>query len=112
MRPATLWADNLQRAASPTTAHAFHPPMPAEPLPARRMHDSYSEIMLPFASQPKLLEAYVNASGGLQTGKLMEHLDSLAGGVAYKHVFGGDVVATVGDFSRAPVYMVTAAVDR
>jgi acyl-coenzyme A thioesterase 9 len=77
------------------------------------MHDSYCEIMLPFASEPALQDAYTNASGGLRTGKLMEHLDSLAGGVAYKHVYGAEVVEAVsGDFTRAPVYVVTAAVDR
>lgn len=47
------------------------------------MHDSYTQVLLPFASEPQLLEQYTNASGGIRTGKLMEHLDSLAGSIAF-----------------------------
>jgi acyl-coenzyme A thioesterase 9 len=38
-------------------------------LVPRKMHDSYAQVMLPFASQPELLEKYVNASGGIRTGE-------------------------------------------
>lgn len=78
-------------------------------LVPRRMHESYSEILLPFASNPELLEEYTNASGGIRTGMLMEHLDSLAGGIGYKHVLGPEVEALSKD---AGFYIVTASVDR
>ncbi|KAI0776841.1 Thioesterase/thiol ester dehydrase-isomerase [Trametes elegans] len=73
------------------------------------MHDSYCEIRLPFASNPELLENYTNASGGIRTGLLMEHLDSLAGSIAYKHMLGPDVAALP---KNVGFYMVTASVDR
>lgn len=75
----------------------------------RNMHDSYCELVLPFASSPELLEQYTNASGGIRTGMLMEHLDSLAGGIAYKHVLGPGVESLSKDQG---FYMVTASVDR
>lgn len=75
----------------------------------RHMHDSYCELLLPFASSPELLEQYTNASGGIRTGMLMEHLDSLAGGIAYKHMLGPDVEVLSKDQG---FYMVTASVDR
>ncbi|KAI0297016.1 hypothetical protein B0F90DRAFT_1875853 [Multifurca ochricompacta] len=55
------------------------------------MHDSYTEIILPFHSDPHLLDQYTNTSGGLRTGKLFEHLDSLAGSIAYKHFLGPSI---------------------
>ncbi|KAI0063018.1 Thioesterase/thiol ester dehydrase-isomerase [Artomyces pyxidatus] len=75
------------------------------------MHDSYTEIFLPFASSPELLEQYTNAAGGIRTGKLFEHLDSLAGSIAYKHILGPSV-ETLGKISEHGFYIVTAAVDR
>ena len=38
-------------------------------LPPRHMNDSYSELILPFGSDPQLLEQYTNASGGIRMGK-------------------------------------------
>lgn len=38
-------------------------------MPARRMADSYTELLLPFGQNPEFLEAYTNASGGIRTGK-------------------------------------------
>lgn len=38
-------------------------------LPSRNMRDSYTEFVLPFATDPNFLEEYVNASGGIRTGK-------------------------------------------
>lgn len=75
----------------------------------RNMHDSYCELLLPFASSPELLEQHTNASGGIRTGMLMEHLDSLAGGIAYKHMLGPDVNVLSKDQG---FYIVTASVDR
>lgn len=78
-------------------------------LVPRRMQDSYCEILLPFASNPELLENYTNASGGIRTGLLLENLDSLAGSIAYKHQLGPDTQALPKD---AGFYIVTASVER
>ncbi|KAF8584449.1 Thioesterase/thiol ester dehydrase-isomerase [Ramaria rubella] len=75
------------------------------------MQDSYSELLLPFRSQPVLLEQYTNASGGIRIGKLMEHLDSLAGSIAYKHVLGPGINMAENVQDRE-FFIVTAAVDR
>jgi acyl-coenzyme A thioesterase 9 len=75
------------------------------------MHDSYCEVLLPFASSPQLLEQYMNASGGIRTGKIFEHLDALAGSVAYKHNLGPNV-QTLGNIEERGFYIVTASVDR
>jgi acyl-coenzyme A thioesterase 9 len=75
------------------------------------MYDSYSELVLPFASNTQLFEEYTNASGGLRTGKLMEHLDSLAGSIAYKHLLG-PAVQNLGTIQQRGFYIVTASVDR
>jgi acyl-coenzyme A thioesterase 9 len=79
------------------------------------MHDSYSEVTLPFSSNPALWQDYINPSGGLRTGKLMEHLDALAGSISYRHVLGSpsDSEARM-DTSpeKNGLYIVTAACDR
>ncbi|KJA15154.1 hypothetical protein HYPSUDRAFT_149535 [Hypholoma sublateritium FD-334 SS-4] len=75
------------------------------------MQDSYTELTLPFGSSSQLLEQYTNASGGIRTGKLMEHLDSLAGSIAYKHMLGPGV-ETLGRIQETGFYIVTASVDR
>lgn len=75
------------------------------------MSDSYCEEPLPFASSAELLDAYTNTSGGIRTGKLMEHLDSIAGSVAYKHMLGPSV-EVVGSVADMGFYVVTASVDR
>ena len=102
------------------------------------MTDSYTELVLPFGSSPELLEKYTNASGGIRTGKyvflrdctcrlseltvfvsfllssidrLMEHLDSLAGSIAYKHMLGPGV-QRLGRIEEIGFYIVTASVDR
>ncbi|KAF9456390.1 Thioesterase/thiol ester dehydrase-isomerase [Collybia nuda] len=75
------------------------------------MHDSYSELILPFGSSSQLTEEYINASGGIRHGKLMEHLDSLAGSISYKHMLG-PTVETLGRIQERGFYIVTASVDR
>ncbi|KAF9009194.1 Thioesterase/thiol ester dehydrase-isomerase [Hymenopellis radicata] len=75
------------------------------------MYDSYTELILPFGSSVQLLEEYTNAHGGIRTGKLMEHLDSLAGSIAYKHMLG-PTVETLGRIHERGFYIVTASVDR
>ena len=123
MRSPILWIENL--ASSSPAQTSSNAPSEEVVLVPRKMHESYAEMMLPFASQPEFLEKYVNASGGIRTGevflpttvapvlsskigKLMEHLDSLASSIAYKHAS----VGVVEDVRGAGFYIVTAAVDR
>jgi acyl-coenzyme A thioesterase 9 len=106
LRSPILWSEALLQ---PSLSEPSPPSAPPPPTLARPMHVSYSETTLPFASSPELLEQYTNASGGIRTGKLLEHLDSLAGSVSYKHVLGPGGVY---DVRQSGFYIVTAAVDR
>ena len=115
MRSKGLWSETLHKlsipddsktpdyAGSGPSSHWKHDPVP------RRMHDSYCEIRLPFASSPVLLENYTNASGGIRTGLLMEHLDSLAGSIGYKHMLGPEAKELP---HNVDFYIVTASVER
>lgn len=107
MKSPVPWRDTLQRSrsGSPEREDAPH-----HELTPRTMEDSYCEHTLRFASSPELLEKYTNTSGGIRTGKLMEHLDSLAGSIAYKHMLGP--VDSIGNVTELGFYLVTASVDR
>lgn len=138
MRSPVFWMDNLASMHSARNVKDTAPSSASLPdsqtvLEPRRMHDSYAQVILSFASQPELLEKYVNARGGIRTGmvqkstpqaltylqtdlmrdigKIMEHLDSLAGSIAYKYVLGASVekLKTISD---AGFYIVTASIDR
>lgn len=114
MRTPMLWSEALLNATSASKSSGDNPveaPAPEKTLPPRYMHDTYAEILLPFASSPKLFEQYTNAWGGLRTGMLMEHLDSLAGSISYKHMLGPGV-ETLGRIHERGFYIVTASVDR
>lgn len=107
-----LWSETLLN--SSTLSEPIDPTLPIpsqESLPPRNMHDTYTQIVLPFKSSPELFEQYTNAYGGLRTGMLVEHLDSLAGSISYKHMLGPDV-ETLGRISERGFYVVTASVDR
>ncbi|KAJ7656679.1 Thioesterase/thiol ester dehydrase-isomerase [Mycena rosella] len=73
------------------------------------MHDSYCELVLEFGSSPKLLEQYTNVHGGIRNG--LQHLDSLAGSISYKHMLGPGV-SNLGKIEDRGFYIVTASVDR
>lgn len=114
LRTPISWSEALLNASSTSKASEDHPietPGPEQPLPPRYMYDTYTEILLPFASSPKLFEQYTNAWGGLRIGMLMEHLDSLAGSISYKHMLGPGV-ETLGRIHERGFYIVTASVDR
>ncbi|KAG6826443.1 hypothetical protein H0H92_015770 [Tricholoma furcatifolium] len=111
MRSRTLWSEALLN-ASAATGQAPEPSQASQgPLVPRNMYDSYTELILPFGSSAERKEEYINASGGIRTGKLMEHLDSLAGSIAYKHMLG-PAVQTLGRIQKHGFYIVTASVDR
>lgn len=107
MRSRIKWSETLR--ARGHVVHADAGPTPHDLTP-RTMAHSYCEKKLRFASSPELFEAYTNTSGGIRTGKLMEHLDSLAGSIAYKHMLGP--VHSIGNVAEQGFYIVTASVDR
>ena len=112
MRANLPWTQALLNSSrAPETQHSTAAESEVVDQTERFMHDSYSQIELPFASTPELLEQYVNAWGGIRIGKLMEHLDSLAGSIAYKHMLGPNV-ETISNVKERGFYIVTAAVDR
>jgi acyl-coenzyme A thioesterase 9 len=95
----------MTTAAPRAATAAEHPP------PTRSMHESYTELILAFASEPDLLDQYTNASGGLRIGKLMEILDYIAGSIAYKQVLGSEV-HILGNVLDKGFFIVTAGIDR
>ncbi|CUA77888.1 Acyl-coenzyme A thioesterase 9, mitochondrial [Rhizoctonia solani] len=114
VRNSTSWKDILAKSSEEANLVAQQPAAREEtPLEPRYMHDSYTQVELPFANNPALLEQFTNAGGGLRTGLLMEQLDALAGSIAYKHVLGPNVTDL---YSGGPIrrgfYLVTASVDR
>ncbi|KAF8556736.1 Thioesterase/thiol ester dehydrase-isomerase [Imleria badia] len=112
LRKSMLWSETLLNSSSAPEPIGHTMPIPSqESLPPRNMHDTYTQINLPFKSSPELFEQYTNAYGGLRTGMLMEHLDSLAGSISYKHMLGPDI-ETLGRISERGFYVVTASVDR
>ncbi|KAK0213534.1 Thioesterase/thiol ester dehydrase-isomerase [Armillaria fumosa] len=110
MRTPVKWSETLLNTAPKPGEEPIVQPTPIDLTP-RYMHDSYSELILPFGSSPELLEQYTNAHGTIRTGKLMEHLDSLAGSISYKHTLGPGV-QTLGRIKERGFYIVTASVDR
>lgn len=116
MRTPMLWSESILSSLTPHNTLSSSQQEPVSPssadvLPPRQMHESYSELVLPFSTSKDLLEGYINAAGGIRTGKLMEHLDSLAGSISYKHLLGPGI-ETLGSIDERGFYVVTAAVDR
>lgn len=112
MRSPLLWSETAFNENTKAKQIQITPiPLPDQ-LSTRSMMDSYSQLVLPFATQKELLEQYINATGGLRIGKLMENLDSLAGSIAYKHVLGPGVDMESETIHERGFFIVTAAVDR
>ncbi|KAG0254709.1 hypothetical protein DFQ27_006713 [Actinomortierella ambigua] len=115
VRPVTSWIDKLaMQHGSPTsttvskvtaTKTTDTTKYEKRDLVLKTMQDSYTEVILPFASDKSLLEEYINVGGSLRHGKIMEDLDALAGAIAYKH-------ADDGKANSSPLTIVTASVDR
>ena len=53
----------------------------------QRMNDSYAEALVPLGSQPSLRNMYVNPLGSVRFGRLLENLDTMAGGKMSHFVF-------------------------
>ncbi|KAF7297175.1 hypothetical protein MIND_00950600 [Mycena indigotica] len=114
MRVPEIWANTIlhqHQLAPKSTASQLTVNSDPKSRTERSMHDSYCELVLPFGSSPKLLEQYTNVHGGIRTGMLMEHLDSLAGSISYKHMLGPGV-ESLGSIEERGFYIVTASVDR
>ncbi len=73
-----------------------------EPLKTKRPADSAYEKILPFSTDHRLRESWINYFGDLRFGKLLEEMDMSAGIIAYKHADGFALDLTI----------VTAACDR
>lgn len=73
-----------QQSSSPESSSTPSAPsqyeLPESMLKPKRMQDSYVELYLPFTEDPELLEKYIATSGLIRLGKVLEDLDSLAGG--------------------------------
>ncbi|ODO11920.1 hypothetical protein I350_00704 [Cryptococcus amylolentus CBS 6273] len=85
-------------------------------LGPKHMSESYTTFDLPLASDAGLYDRYVNTSGGFRMGKLLEHLDSLAGAVAYRHALPTPTSSAASAFheasAKAGLYLATASADR
>ena len=112
MRSRVKWLDTLHSSPKASSSAAPAPSSATQDLTPRTMADSYYEMILPFASSPDMLETYTNTTGGIRTGMLMEHLDSLAGGIAYKHMLGPEVEQQEQSVTQRGFYIVTASVER
>ncbi|KAG5725108.1 hypothetical protein E4T56_gene10265 [Termitomyces sp. T112] len=111
IRKPVLWSEallNTSNALGQTTETSL---TNQDPLVPRNMYDSYTELILPFGLSARRKEEYINASGGIRMGKLMEHLDSLAGSISYKHMLRPGVQTLV-RIQEHGFYIVTASVDR
>jgi len=60
---------------------------PAGPAPAHLLNktprDSWIELLMPFSTDARLREQYVNYHGGVRFGKILEDLDAAAGNIAH-----------------------------
>ncbi|CDR98971.1 related to acyl-coa thioester hydrolase [Sporisorium scitamineum] len=108
LAPRRSWTKEMQmQQHSDVAPQSASSELPEALLKPKRMQDSYVELYLPFTEDPELLEKYIATSGLIRLGKVLEDLDSLAGGISYRHALGG----RPGEVS-APIYIVTASVDR
>ncbi|GJJ77586.1 acyl-coenzyme A thioesterase 9 [Entomortierella parvispora] len=113
VRPITSWIDKLaSQHGSPTSTHSDEngatikkKTYQKRELVLKKMQDSYTDVILPFAKDKALLEEYINFGGTVRHGKIMEDLDALAGAISYKH-------ADDGRANSSPLTIVTASVDR
>lgn len=82
---------------------------------AKRPRDSLVERDLRFSTDPRLQEAFVNSSGKIRLGMVLEELDTLAARVGYAHALGTPRVAQLEERRKEGLEVptiVTAACDR
>ncbi|KAM3933667.1 acyl-coenzyme A thioesterase 9, mitochondrial isoform 1-T1 [Leptodactylus fuscus] len=100
----TNWRDHVQAMEDRKTLQSLLAKK-QEDLPARRMKDSYIEVMLPLGSEPELREKYLNVYNNVRFGRILEDLDSLGVLVCYTHT-------KPESHNRSPLSIVTALVDK
>lgn len=100
----TNWRDHVEAMNVRKSLQSLLPKR-QEDLPARRMKDSYIEVILPLGSQPELREKYLNVHNGVRFGRLLEDLDSLGVLICYTHT-------KVEHTGTSPLSIVTALVDK
>lgn len=76
---------------------------PTTPI-SKKMVDSFFLVEFPFSTDLKLRESYVSFTGNTRIGKVLEHLDGLAGRIGYVHCSQ--------DHRIPNITIVTACVDR
>lgn len=81
-------------------------PKSQEELPPKRMSDSYSEGIIPLASDIETSEKYLNVHKSVRFGRILEDLDTFAVYISYKHCKDPSVTG------KSPLSIVTAAVDQ
>jgi len=77
-------------------------------LSQRTIAESYDEAIIPFATDIKLRERYVNFENKVRFGRILEDLDTMAVHIAYKH----NSPQLIKSINVHPLAIVTAAVDR
>ncbi|CAF4269628.1 unnamed protein product, partial [Adineta steineri] len=77
-------------------------------LTPRTIAESYDEAIIPFATNIKLRERYVNFDNKVRFGRILEDLDTMAVHIAYKH----NAPQIIQSINVHPLAIVTAAVDR
>uniref|UniRef100_A0A8C5WL37 HotDog ACOT-type domain-containing protein n=1 Tax=Leptobrachium leishanense TaxID=445787 RepID=A0A8C5WL37_9ANUR len=99
----TNWSDHVQAMEERKSLQSLLAKK-QEDLPARKMKDSYIEVLLPLGSQPQLREKYLNVYNNVRFGRILEDLDSLGVLICYTH--------TKTDSEKTPLSIVTALVDK
>ncbi|NWI85148.1 ACOT9 thioesterase, partial [Pitta sordida] len=98
------WSDHVQAMQERKALHTLLAKR-QEDLPARRMKDSYLEVILPLGSQPEIREKYLNVHNSVRFGRILEDLDSLGVLICYTH--------TKQEMQpKSPLSIVTALVDK
>jgi len=72
----TLWAEALATSTLGADLSVDLNTTTTVDLTPRNMHDSYSELVLPFGSSKDFFEQYTNAWGGIRTGKYVLRISS------------------------------------
>lgn len=76
-------------------------------LPTKHMLDSYREMIIPLAKEPKQRDKYIFSENSLRFGRFFEDLDTLAVLICYSHIRDPSMTPD----QKSPVSIVTAMVD-
>ncbi|XP_016979835.1 acyl-coenzyme A thioesterase 9, mitochondrial-like [Drosophila rhopaloa] len=85
---------------------AYQPKL--EELPARTMQDSFTSAIIPLSSNPVLQDMYINYTGSVRFGRLLEDMDFFAAWCCHKHL----KLPNLPEGVPLPLSIVTILVDR